>query len=69
MAQTIREEQAQYQRKLREGETVWCDFAEREARTADRFCEFCGSTEHQTQDDGSDPPPRWRPTYHGLPME
>jgi len=34
-------------RELQTGQVVHCDFAGREARTADGFCEFCGSTAHQ----------------------
>lgn len=40
------ETNAQYLADLADGEWVWCGFADREARTADGFCQFCGSTEH-----------------------
>jgi len=46
MTQNVLEEMAEYQRKLWQGEVVFCDWSDRPARTADGFCEWCGSTEH-----------------------
>jgi len=46
MANTPREQVYEYVADLAEGEDVWCDWAAKVARTADGFCQFCGSTEH-----------------------
>lgn len=35
-----------YVSDLAAGIWVWCDFVNQEARTADGFCQFCGSTGH-----------------------
>lgn len=35
-----------YLADLADGEWVFCDFADQDARTADGFCQFCGSTNH-----------------------
>lgn len=36
-----------YLRHLAEGTWVYCDFVKQEARTADGFCQYCGSTSHR----------------------
>jgi hypothetical protein len=47
MARTEREQRYRYLSDLAVGEWVWCTFAKKEARTADGFCQFCGSTGHK----------------------
>lgn len=51
MATTPRDQMAEYLADLAEGEDVWCDFAERVARTADGHCQFCGKTDHELDAD------------------
>lgn len=36
-----------YLTDLANGEWVYCDFAQKDARTAQGFCQFCGSTKHK----------------------
>lgn len=38
-----------YSRALAAGTWVWCDFVDQLARTADGFCQWCGSTEHKPE--------------------
>lgn len=45
---TEQEQRWQYFADLAAGQWVWCPFAEKEARTADGFCQFCGKTDHKT---------------------
>lgn len=50
MASTPREQVYEYLADLAEGDDVWCDWASKPARTADGFCQFCGSTQHKPAD-------------------
>jgi hypothetical protein len=45
-ANTARETEHQWLADLADGQDVWCTFAQRPARTADGFCQFCGNTNH-----------------------
>lgn len=39
--------QVQYNEDLARGSWVWCSFAKKEAKTANGFCFYCGSTDHE----------------------
>lgn len=47
MANSPREQVYEYVADLANGADVWCDWADKPARTADGFCQFCGSTKHR----------------------
>lgn len=51
MGNTPREQIDEYIADLADGDDVWCDFAERVARTADGHCQFCGKTDHELETD------------------
>jgi hypothetical protein len=42
----LADEIRRYQELLNREQRVYCDFANKVARTADGFCEFCGQTTH-----------------------
>lgn len=41
----------EYIADLANGKDVWCTWAQKPARTADGFCQWCGSTKHDAIED------------------